>query len=114
MSTIQKLELAKDLFPKMISGAKTNTLRWNEGIIEEGFLLFYAENNINLSATVWVNRVTTSSMKNFACKYNMSAKALHSSMLRHYPDIKIDSIVSFIEYLSPEKTLKIHGIPDNL
>jgi len=95
---IQFLELADDLFPKILNGEKTNTLRWNEGNIKEGYLTFYKTSNPSVKCNVLVSSIETAPMKDFAHKYNMSSQDLHFEMLRHYPDIKIDSEVSFIEF----------------
>lgn len=108
---IQKLELADDLFPALMRGEKTNTLRWQEGPVQTGYLLFYATHNPDWRAVVWVTGVQACPMNEIAPFYTMSPEELHKAMLRHYPDIEINSDILFIEHLSPEKTRSFHGIP---
>lgn len=110
---MQKLELVDDRFPDMVNGQKTNTLRWKEGEVKEGYLLFYATKNPSWKALVWVTNVRNIPMDQIAYVYDMSPQELHKAMLRHYPDINIDSNVSYIEYLSPIQTLEKKGIPEN-
>lgn len=111
---MQRLELVDDKFPDLLKGIKTNTLRWCEGEIKTGYLVFYATNNADQKALVWVTHVQNTPMNKIAYKYDMGGKELYAAMLRHYPNIQIDSEVSYIEYLSPLETLNQKGIPDNL
>lgn len=101
---IQKLELVDVLFPFLLSGEKKNTLRWNEGEIETGFLIFYATHDPKLKSLVWVTDVQYHIMQDIAHFYNMSAEQLYASMIKHYPKIKIDSKVAYIKFLSPQET----------
>ena len=49
---MQKLELLDEFFPALMSGIKTNTLRWREGNIKKGYLLFYESKDPDLKAIV--------------------------------------------------------------
>ncbi len=111
---LQTLELSDVLFPSLLRGEKNNTLRWNEGDIKEGYLIFYATTNPEYKALVWVTNVQNYLMPNIAPYYKMSAEELHISMLKHYPDIKIDSEVARITYLSPRETNLKYGQPEGL
>lgn len=102
---LQRLELAKDLFPSVMNGKKTDTLRWNkEGPFELGFLEFYAEGNPSLKATVLVTGLQKGNMAKFAPRYNMNAEQLTESMQKHYPDITIDAPMTLVEFMSPQET----------
>lgn len=112
--TIQKLELVDDRFPAIFTGKKTNTLRWQEGDIKLGYLVFYASNNPKWKTLVWVINVNFIPMDKIAYVYDMTPEDLHKAMLRHYPDIKIDSEVVFVEHLAPQQTLEQYGLPQEL
>lgn len=111
MKNIQKLELADIFFPDLLSGNKTRTLRWNEHQIKKGFLIFYTNISPPKTACVWVTSVKDMKLQDSAPLYNMTPKELHESMLAHYPDIKENSMVSYIEYLSPTETKNNYGDP---
>ena len=103
MDSIQELELVDDRFPAIYTGEKANTLRWQEGDIEPGYLIFYATNNHHWKTLVWVTNVKSTPMDEISYIYDMTPEELHKAMQRHYPDIKIDSDVVFVEHLSPQE-----------
>lgn len=111
---IQKLELVDDRFPAIFTGEKTNTLRWREGDIKPGYLVFYASNNPKWKTLVWVTNVDTTPMDKIAHVYDVTPEELHKAMLRHYPDIQIDSEVVFVEHLTPQQTMEQYGLPEQL
>lgn len=101
---LQRLELADDLFPDVISGKKTDTLRWNEGDIELGYLEFYSESNIGKRATVLVTGLRKGTLESFAKHYRTTIDLLVLSMKKHYPDIKATDKVTLVEFMSPAET----------
>lgn len=103
----QRLELHDDFFPNVESGQKLNTLRWNEGGIVEGYLEFYGTENPELKSLVFVTNTKTAPLSSFSDFYNTTPEALHSSMLKHYKNIKIDSEATLIKYLSPKETASL-------
>lgn len=111
---VQTLELLDDFFPALFKGEKTNTLRWNEGDVVPGYLLFYASRNPGWKALVWVTGTRQCSLDAIASVYHMSAQELHTAMLKHYPAIRPDSEVLFIEYLPPLETKETYGIPASI
>lgn len=101
---LQRLELADDLFPDLMSGKKTDTLRWNEGDIELGYLEFYSAGNIGKRATVLVTGIRKGTLESFAKHYSMTADALVTKMKKHYPDITASDKMTLIEFMSPSET----------
>ncbi|NCC21006.1 MAG: ASCH domain-containing protein [Alphaproteobacteria bacterium] len=111
---IQTLELADSLFPQVLAGEKTRTLRWREGEIRPGYLLYTSFDNPAWKALVWVTGCRDAPMNEMAPLYDMSPEDLHKSMQRHYPDIEIDSPVTLVEHLTPRQTAEEHGVPESL
>lgn len=104
MEGLQKLELVDRLFPDLLDGKKINTLRWREGDINPGYLLYYASSNPALQALVWVTKVERLPLSEAAPFYNMTPQELLVSMRKHYPDIRIDDEVMLVHHLSPQET----------
>jgi hypothetical protein len=102
---LQRLELASDLFPAVMSGKKTDTLRVNdEGPFELGFLEFYSKDNPSLKAQVLITGVQKGTMSKFASRFRVSADQLLQQMQKHYPDITIDVPLTLVEFMSPQET----------
>jgi hypothetical protein len=112
MAEIQTLELVDDRFPALFTGEKINTVRWNEGDIKEGYLLYYASKNPKWRTLVWVTKSQRIPMNKIAHLYGMTPDELCSVMQRHYPGIKQDTVILFIEHLTPQQTEKEVGIPE--
>lgn len=107
MSTakLQRLELAKELFPDVMNGRKTDTLCWNnDGQLGLGFLEFYSTVDPALKAVVLVTGIQKGTITKFASRLRMNADQLLQSMKKHYPDITMDAQISLIEFMSPKET----------
>lgn len=111
---IQTLELADSLFPQLLAGEKTRTLRWREGDVRPGYLLYYSYDNPAWKVLVWVTGCREAPMSEMAPLYDMSPESLHKAMSRHYSEIEIDSPVTLVEHLTPLQTAEEHGIPEIL
>jgi hypothetical protein len=103
----QRLELPDSLFPDLMRGAKTDTLRWNEGKIELGYLEFFSAKNPDLTALVIVTGTRKGSMADFAKSNKMTVDQFMATMQKHYPDIKPDAKITQIEFMSPKETAEL-------
>ena len=114
MEKIQRLELVDHLFPALFSGDKIATLRWGEGDIEAGYLLYHATHNEDWKVLVWVTKVERGSLRYFAPFYQQTPEELCQSMRIHYPLIEIDSEVALIHHFTPHQTAEQKGLPADI
>ncbi len=114
MEKIQKLELVDHLFPALFSGDKIATLRWKEGEIEEGYLLYHATHNEDWKVLVWVTKVEKALLSAVAPLYKQTPEELCQNMRIYYPSIEIDSEIVMIHHLTPHQTAEQKGIPAEL
>lgn len=95
---MQSLELADSLFPAVLDGSKTKTLRWNEPVPECGPLLFYSFDNPDMNAVVTVTSVENVMFDCAEAEYGMTPSELYQSMLKHYPDIPLDAEMQIVRF----------------
>lgn len=101
---LQRLELADDLFPQVMRGAKTDILHWKEENIGLGYLEFYSVKNPALTATVLVTGVQKNTLQKFASRCRMTVDGLLLEMKRHYPDITPQAQMQLVEFMTPDET----------
>jgi hypothetical protein len=107
---MQMLELVDRRFPALLSGRKTSTIRWNEGVIKPGFLL-YVSCSGKERAIVWVNEVNRIPLRDIGKKIGYDAHHKDENhtlelMRLHYPAITLDTEIDLIEHLSVADTRK--------
>ncbi len=102
---IQSLEVVERLFPLILSGEKTSTIRWRERTIVPGPLKLMCEGEAGLSVVVEVYRCTTMPLCEAAPFVGRSDEWPDDVMLKgmreHYPDIQLSSTVQVVEFKSP-------------
>jgi len=112
---IQRLELVDRLFRPLFTGEKRSTLRWRkEKKVGEGFLVYEASKNPRWHVLVWVTKISSGPLSSFASAYDMTPEQLLASMRTHYPNIEMNSDVDLVEHLSPQETLRLHGVPEEV
>jgi hypothetical protein len=103
--TIQTLPIVERLFPLILSGEKTSTIRWRELRIAPGPMLFYCDQDPNQTVEVEVfrcNDMPLSKAAAFVGKVDeWSDKIMLEGMREHYSEIRLSSIVQIIEYYPP-------------
>jgi hypothetical protein len=114
MDELQKLELVDRLFPALFTGEKVSTLRWREGEVAEGYLLYCASNNPKWKALVWVTGTEKKPLRAFASFCNQTPDELLAAMRTHYPEITLEDDVLLVHHLTPYDTAERKGIPDEL
>lgn len=109
---MQELELLDRFFPDVFDGVKRRTLRWGDGEIAEGFLLFRASRSPDLKTLVWVTSVEKHSFETAAPLYQMTVSELLASMKTHYPAIDGTAELQLVNHLSPKETVAQKGLPN--
>lgn len=99
---VQTLPVVARLFPAILDGEKTHTIRWREGEIRPGPLCFACDGDPGLTALVEVTRVTDLPLAKAAGFLGRSAEwpdaVMLEGMREHYPGIGLDSIVQVVEF----------------
>jgi len=104
---MQRLPLADRHFPALLEGEKLQTIRWNEGPVTTGPLIFYLETDERLEVSVEVTRCSRMPLEavgTFLGKEDeagWSGLSMLEGMRRHYPDIAAGDLVDVIEYRVP-------------
>jgi len=101
-NAVQTLALADRLFPLLLSGEKTSTIRWREQPVVIGPLTFICVEEQSNTADVIVSRCTTMPLRDAPSFLNYgdewSGDVMLNGMKEHYPDIELKSIVQVIEF----------------
>ena len=61
---MQRLDVVGRLFPLILSGEKTSTIRWQEPRIKPGYMLYVNEDNPEQTIVVWVTQCTDMPLSN--------------------------------------------------
>ncbi len=103
--SIQTLGVVDRLFPQILSGEKTSTIRWQERHIVAGPMKFICDGNHNQTVEVEVFRCTDMPLFEAASFVGKADEwpdqIILEGMREHYPDIRLSSIVQVIEYKPP-------------
>ncbi len=107
---MQKLDVVGRLFPQILSGKKTSTIRWRELRIEPGLMTYLNEDHPNQSAIVWVTKCTDMPLLDVAAYLGKEKEwpdqVMLEGMQEHYPEIELNSVVQLVEHLTPAQTLE--------
>jgi hypothetical protein len=102
---MQSLAVVKRLFPLIVCGDKTSTIRWHKQHIIPGSLMFFCKEDPNITVLVTVTRCTEMLLSDAAAFVGQSGewpdKIMLAGMQEHYPDIALSSLVQVIEYDLP-------------
>jgi len=107
-STVQTLRLVDRRFPGLLRGEKTDTIRLNEGDIEPGFLR-YESLSQDQHTVVYVTSVERLPLREVAGRtrddpVQPTPEQMLERMLVYYPDITLDTVVLYVEHLTPQET----------
>ena len=111
---IQTLGVVPRLFPDIVAGRKTSTIRWREGPIVPGLLRYVCDENPALTTIVLVTRVTSMPLRAAAGWLGRAEDwpdaVMLEGMREHYPAITLDDAVEIVEHLTPhESEARRHG-----
>ncbi len=105
---IQFLGVVNRLFPQILSGEKTSTIRWQERHILAGPMKFVCDGNSSQTVEVEVFRCTDMPLSEAASFVGKADEwpdqIMLEGMREHYPDIQLTSIVQVIQYKPPAQT----------
>ena len=99
---MQTLGVVDRLFPQIVSGDKTATIRFREVRIVPGPMRYVCDHDASKTVVVNVVRCTDMALAEVAGYLGKSAEwpydVMWSGMREHYPDIKMSDIVQVIEH----------------
>jgi len=102
---LQSLIVVERLFPDILSGTKTSTIRWREARITTGLLRYICETDHTKTVTVRVTKCTDMPLSKAAAFLGKEIEWPETVMLwgmrEHYPEIELDHCVQIIEHLPP-------------
>jgi hypothetical protein len=105
---MQSLKIADRLFPLVLSGEKTHTIRWRETRMRPGRMRYVCEGDPEKTAVVLVTRCSDVPLSQAAIlvgKQDIWPDAIMlSGMREHYPDIELADTVQVVEHLTPQQT----------
>ncbi|MFC2968311.1 ASCH domain-containing protein [Acidimangrovimonas pyrenivorans] len=100
---MQALPVVARLFPAILAGEKTHTIRWREARIVPGPMTYLCEDAPGQRAVVVVTRVTDLPLREAAALVGMEAEwppeVMLAGMREHYPEITLDDVVQVVEHL---------------
>lgn len=96
---MQTLHVVPRLFPRILSGAKTSTIRWRERRIVSGPLKLVCEGESVVVEAVRCTRMPLSEAAAFVGRAEEWPDGVMSRGMReHYRDIELSSIVQVVEF----------------
>ena len=99
---MQTLSVVARLFPLILSGDKTSTIRWRETRIETGPMTYVCDGDPTKAAVVQVTRCTDIPLREAAAFLDKvdiwPDPVMLAGMREHYPDITLDDIVQVVEH----------------
>ncbi len=102
-NTVQTLGIVPRLFPKVLSGEKTATIRWRETRIVAGPMRYVCDDDGGRSVVVTVVRCADMPLASVAAYLGKTEEWPPQTMLmgmrEHYPEIELTDIVQVIEHL---------------
>lgn len=106
---MQKLDLVEGRWGALMAGEKLDTVRWNEGTFEPGFLVYELFPSRRHKTVVYVTAVRKLRLEDVLLHTadvirKPDADTLLMRMQVHYPDITLDTPVDYIQHLSPTET----------
>ncbi|MBA8907195.1 ASCH domain-containing protein [Aminobacter ciceronei] len=112
---MQQLGVVPRLFPLILSGDKTSTIRWRESRIVPGYLRYVCDGDAASTAIVWVTRCSDMPLSQAAAFVGREAEwpkqVMLDGMREHYPDIGWNDMVQIIEHLTPAETRRREDFP---
>ncbi len=101
-NSIQTLGVVGRLFPMILRGEKTSTIRWREARIVPGLMRYLCDDDPDLSVVVNVLKCTDMSLASVADFLGMTEEwpddVMVAGMREHYPDIELTDIVQVVEH----------------
>ncbi|KIC44996.1 hypothetical protein RA28_10860 [Ruegeria sp. ANG-S4] len=101
----QRLAVVDRLFPFVLDGSKTSTIRWREQRVEPGVLTFFNLSDADQTVSVHVVKCTDMPLSEAAAYLGRAEEwpddIMLDGMREHYPEIELSSVVQVIEFDPP-------------
>ncbi|RVU39780.1 hypothetical protein EOI86_06470 [Hwanghaeella grinnelliae] len=105
---MQSLGVVARLFPLILSGVKTSTIRWREGRIRPGPMRYVHDDDPGQWVIVQVTRCTDMPLADAAAYLGKTAEwpddVMLAGMREHYPEIALTDTVQVIEHDPPPQS----------
>ena len=105
LSAVQTLSLAGHLFPRVLSGEKTSTIRWQEAPVTVGPLALVHDDEPSRIAVVNVRRCSEMPLSMAASFLGKAEEwpddVMLAGMRDHYPAIELSDLVQVVEFDPP-------------
>ncbi len=115
---MQTLGVVPRLFPEVLSGAKTSTIRWREARIRPGYMTYVCDGAPDRTVVVWVTRCTDVPLRDAAAlvgrQDDWPDAVMLDGMREHYPAITLEDVVQVVEHLTPDETRARPDFPGRL
>ena len=102
---MQQLTVVARLFPRILSGEKTSTIRWRETSIVPGPMTYVCEGEPTKTVVVVVTQCTSMPLSEAAAFVGKAGvwpdDVMLAGMREHYPDIELSDVVEVIEHRPP-------------
>lgn len=102
----QTLGVVGRLFPLIVKGEKTSTMRWREHRIAPGLLTFACDDDPRQTVDVEVFQCTDLPLSEAAAFVGRAAEwpddVMLAGMREHYPEIELTSVVQIVEFHPPK------------
>jgi hypothetical protein len=112
---VQSLGVVQRLFPDVVSGAKTSTIRWREARICSGYMTYICDGAPDRTVMVWVTHCTDMPLCDAAAfvgrQDDWPDAVMLDGMREHYPAITLDDVVQVVEHLTPGETRERPDFP---
>ena len=106
---MQALKVVARLYPAILDGSKTSTIRFNELTIKPGALTYICEGHLDNKVVVWVTKCSAMPLVEAAGYLGKTNEwpdqVMLNGMQEHYPEIKLTDIIQIVEHLSPDDSL---------
>lgn len=104
---LQTLDVVERLFPAIVAGEKTSTIRWNETTIVLGPMRYTCDGDHNRTVIVDVHKCSDMPLfevANYLGQIDLwPDPVMLGGMREHYPEIELGDIVQVIEHSPPLK-----------
>lgn len=107
--TIQELELVDRRWKDLLEGRKLDTIRFDEMHIEPGLMVYRNCSDLENICVVHATKAVYIPLRDVLkyakdIDYKQNEENLLAQMKTHYPDITLDTVIQYIQHLSPDET----------
>ncbi len=106
---MQKLVVVERLFPLVVTGEKTSTIRFGEQRMQVGPMAYWCDGDSTRTVTVWVNRCSDMRLSEAAAFLGKTKEwpdaVMLEGMREHYSDIQLSDVVQIVEHYTPGDSL---------